>query len=54
MITDSFDNKSEPLFSPASFIGPQQHLCEICILTFSDVILKEMQARFALREVGRK
>ncbi len=52
MITDSFDPKSEPLFTPGHFLGPQRHLCDICILTFSHVILKEMQARFALREVG--
>ena len=50
MIIHSFDNKSEPLFSPASFFGPQRHLCDICILTFSDVILREMQQRFQLRE----
>ena len=52
MITDSFDNKSEPLFTPESFLGPQHHLCDVCILTFSDVILREMRARFALREGG--
>lgn len=52
MIIHSFDDQSEPLFTPEAFLGPQRHLCEICILTFSDVILKELQARFALREVG--
>ena len=52
MITDSFDNKSEPLFTPEHFLGPKKHLCDICLLTFSHVILKEMQARFALSEVG--
>ena len=52
MITDSFDNKSEPVFTPEHFLGPQQHLSDICILTFSHVILKELMARFALSEVG--
>lgn len=52
MITDSFDNRSEPLFTPEQFLGPQKHLCDICILTFSHVILKELQTRFALREIG--
>ncbi len=52
MITDSFDNKSEPLFTPENFLGPKKHLCDVCLLTFSHVILKEMQERFALREVG--
>ncbi len=52
MITDSFDPKSEPLFTVESFAGPQKHLCDVCVLTFSHVILEELQARFALREVG--
>ena len=52
MITDSFDSKSEPLFTPEHFFGPQKHLCDTCILTFSHVILKELMTRFALREVG--
>ena len=52
MITDSFDPKSEPLFTPESFLGPQRHLSDVCILTFSHVILKEMQERFTLIEVG--
>lgn len=51
MITDSFDPKSEPLFTVESFVGPQKHLCDVCVLTFSDVILRELKARFALREV---
>lgn len=52
MITDSFDPKSEPLFTVESFAGPQKHLCDVCVLTFSHVILEELQARFALREAG--
>lgn len=34
--------------SPASFYGPQRRLCDVCILTFSDVIMQEMQSRFAM------
>jgi len=52
MITDSFDPKSEPLFTVESFVGPQKHLCDVCILTFSHRILEELQTRFALREAG--
>ncbi len=52
MITDSFDCKSEPLMTPESFIGSKRHLADVCILTFSHVIVKEMQARYALREIG--
>ncbi len=52
MITDSFDPKSEPLFTVESFVGPQKHLCDVCVLTFSHLILEELETRFALREVG--
>ena len=52
MITDSFDNKSKPLFTPEDFMGPQQRLCDVCVMTFSHVILQEMRERFALREIG--
>lgn len=53
MIIHSFDGRSEPLMTPEAFLGPQRHLCDICILTFSHVILGELQACFTLREVGR-
>ena len=52
MIIHSFDDQSEPLFGPGSFLGPQRHLCDTCILTFSDVIFRELQARFSVREAG--
>ncbi len=51
MITDSFDT-SKPLTAPEHFLGPQQHLADVCILTFSHVIVQEMQARFPLRQIG--
>lgn len=52
MITDSFDNKSEPLFTPEDFMGPQRRLSDVCVMSFSYVILQEMRERFALNEVG--
>ena len=52
MIIHSFDDQSEPLIGPWSFYGPQQHLCDTCILTFSHVILKEMKRLFSLREAA--
>ena len=51
MITDSFD-RSRPLISPKDFIGEQQHIADICILTFSNVIVEAMRARYDLREIG--
>lgn len=51
MIIHSYDD-SEPLFTPDSFLGPKRHLCDVCILTFSDVIFRELQTRFSVREAG--
>lgn len=51
MITDSFDT-SEPLITVESFVGEQQHLCDVCILTFSHLILEEMKTRFSLRDAS--
>ena len=52
MIVHSYDDRSEPLIGPGDFYGPQKHLCDVCILTFSSVILEEMKRRFDLREVA--
>ena len=51
MITDSFDNRSEPMITPAAFYGPQKHLCDVCVLTFSHVILSALMERFSLEEI---
>lgn len=51
MIIHAFDDKSEPLIGPGSFGAPQRRLCDVCIVTFSHVIMEEMQRRFPLRPV---
>ena len=52
MIIHSFDDRSEPLMGPGDFYGPQRYLCDICILTFSHVILEEMQKQFELEKTA--
>ena len=52
MIIHSFDDKSGPLFGPGDFYGPQRHLCDVCILTFSHVILSEMKRVLPLQEAA--
>ena len=51
MIIHSYDDKSDPLIGPGSFGSPRRALCDVCILTFSHLIMEEMHRRFALREV---
>ena len=49
MIIHSFDPNSEPLMGPESFYGPQGKLCEVCILTFSHLILEAFRQSFPHR-----
>lgn len=51
MITHSYD-QTEPMIGPGDFYGPQGRLCDICILTFSHVILSELQRLLPLRQVA--
>lgn len=51
MIIHSFDDQSDPLIAPGSFGAPHLELCDVCILTFSHVIMEEMRRRFSLRLV---
>lgn len=50
MITDSFDNTSEPIVTPEHFEGQRRFICDICIITFSHLILSELKNRFELKE----
>lgn len=52
MITDSFDDRSEPIVSPEHFEGPRRYICDICIITFSHLILSELRKRFDLKEAA--
>lgn len=55
MITDSYDVKTEAIISPEDYYGPQNHVCDICIVTFSKVILAEVLEKFDVRrdaEIG--
>ncbi len=51
MITDVFE-KSEVLFGPKDFYGEQKHLCDKCIIVFSEKIFAYMLETYAHEEVG--
>lgn len=42
MITDSFDFETKPIISLSDIYGEQKHLCDVCIVTFSQVIYNEI------------
>ena len=50
MITDSYDVKTEAIIKPEDYYGPQNHVCDICILTFSKVIFEETMEKFNPRK----
>ena len=52
MITDSFDVKTEAIITPEDYYGPQKHICDICIITFSRVIFQEVMERYECRKEG--
>lgn len=52
MITDSFDISTEPLMSPKDLIGEQQHICDICLCTFSHVIFHEVIKNYPCEKIS--
>ena len=51
MITDAFDN-SEVLFGTKDFYGEQKHLCDRCMIIFSEQIFEYMLDTYEHQEVG--
>ena len=52
MITDSYDNITEPSISLSAFYGEQQHFCDVCIVIFSEVIFKHVLDSFPCEKVA--
>lgn len=52
MITDSFDMKTEAIISPEVCYGEQKHLCDLCIVTFSNVIFENVIKQFSCEKVA--
>lgn len=53
MIIHSYDDQTPPIIGPGDFYGPKGSGCELCILTFSHIILEAARQRFPLRETAR-
>lgn len=52
MIIDSFDTQSKPIISLKDIYGEQKHLAEICILTFSKVIMDAVLTTCACEKIA--
>lgn len=46
MITDNFDPHSAPVISPKMVYGTREKLCDVCVVTFSHVVIERAAARF--------
>ena len=53
MITDSFSTASEPVISREAIFGPQRHLVDVCVVTFSDVIFQSVMETYACELIAQ-
>ncbi len=52
MITGSFDPNTPPIFTPKDIFGEVDCLADICIITFSKVVLEHVLAHFPCRKIA--
>lgn len=52
MITDSFDNKTQPIFTLKDFYGERRHLVDICLIIFSKNIFDYILSTFCCRKIA--
>ena len=52
MITDCFDDKTEPVISLWDFYGEQKHLVETCLILFSQKIYQHLLDTFPSEKIG--
>ena len=52
MITDCFDDKTEPVISLRDFYGEQKHLVETCLILFSQKIYQHLLDTFPSEKIG--
>lgn len=52
MITDSFDDKTQPLFTLKDFYGERKHLVDICLVVFSKDIFDYILSTFPYEKIA--
>ena len=51
MITDSFDNKTEPVVRLEHFYGEKRHLTDICLVLLSHEIHRAVLEKYKVEEL---
>ena len=52
MITDSFDDKTQPIVSLSDFYGEQKHIVDVCVITFSRQIYDHVLENFHCEKIA--
>ena len=52
MITDSFDNKTEPIFTLKDFYGERKKILDICIIIFSKEIYETVLTKYICTKIA--
>lgn len=52
-IIDSFDNKSKPLIDISAFYGEKKHYADVCIVSFSEQVLKMFSEKYESKIIGQ-
>lgn len=52
MIIHSFDDTTEAIISPEWFYGKVEKLCDVCIITFSNIVMSNILKSFRCEKIG--
>jgi len=52
MITETFDDITKAIINPDNFYGKQDKICDICIVTFSNVVVSNILKDFSCTQVA--
>lgn len=52
MITDSYDDKTEPIMSLKDFYGEKKHIVDTCLIIFSEVIYQHVLDNFRCEKIA--
>lgn len=52
MITETFDDKTEAIINPDSCYGKRNKICDICIVTFSNIVVENILADFNCTQIA--
>lgn len=53
MIVNTFDDKTEAIISPEKFYTKKEKLCDICIVTFSNIVIENILKTFKCEKIAQ-